>query len=74
MKVLLTKVGLSKKGAPYGMGLVYSDKAEKFCQVSDGKGGFNDAYVPLSDEKYEEIRDSWKDGLVIEIERSVRVF
>lgn len=73
MKVLLTKVGISKKGNPYAQGLVYSERAEKFCSVSDGKGGFSDAFVPLTDEKYEEIKDVWKAGLVIEMNRRVDV-
>lgn len=73
MRVLLTKVALSKNGNPYAMGLVYSEKAEKFCQVSDGNGGFKESFVPLSDEKYEEIKDSWKLGTVVEVNRSVDV-
>ena len=73
MKVLLSKVGLSKKGNPYATGLVFSEKADKYCQVSDGNGGYNDIFVPLSDEKYEEIKDSWREGLTLEVSRNVSV-
>lgn len=73
MKVLVTKCGISKNDKPYAMGLVWSEKSKSWCQVSDGHGGFTNTFVPLSEEKLDEILDKVEEGYILDVTRSIDV-